>query len=96
MSIKAGDAKKLFIQNKDHYLSTLEDFLIFERKNLNDTGKNLSDYKKNSGVWLSGTKSGARFVHSYWDPDAGKLFVNARDADYSYSYLGCRPSRYFV
>ena len=96
LNITAGDAEKLFKQNPDQYLSTLEDHIILERKNFDETGEHLSDYTKQSAVWLPGTKCGSRFVYSYWDPEDGELCVDARGADFSYSGLGCRPSRYFV
>ncbi|MEI6479034.1 MAG: AAA family ATPase, partial [bacterium] len=92
LNIKAGEAEKLFKQNPDQYLSTLEDFIVFERKNLKDSNKHFSKYGENSGVWLSGTKSGARFVCSYWRSDGG-LIVDASGADHSISRLGVRPSR---
>ncbi len=94
LDIKAGEAEKLFKQNPDQYLSTLEDFIVFERKNLKDSNKHFSKYAENSGVWLSGTKSGDRCVYSGWDSDGG-LSVNADDADDSDFSLGVRPSRYF-
>jgi len=96
LNIKAGEAEKLFKKNPDQYLSTLEDFFIFERKNFDESAKHLSDYKQNSANWLSGTKSGPRFVDSSWHPDFGGLIVGAHDAGDSLSHLGCRPSRYFV
>jgi hypothetical protein len=96
LNIKAGDAEKLYKANPEEYLSTLEDFLILERKNFEESAKHLSDYKQNSAHWLSGTKSGARFVCSSWSPGSGGLYVRAFDAGSSYSDLGCRPSRYFV
>ncbi len=96
LNITAGDAEKLFKANPDQYLSTLEDFLIFERKSFDETNIHLSDYNKKSGLWLSGTKSGSRFVYSGWDPGSGELNVDADVAVLSHSVLGCRPSRYFV
>ena len=96
LGITGGDAEKLIEKNPDDYLCTLEDFLIFERKGFEDTGKHLSDYTENSAQWLPRTKVGSRFVGSYLNSSDGKLGVSANDADGSDDYLGCRPSRYFM
>jgi DNA polymerase III delta prime subunit len=95
LNITGGDMDKLYRANPDHYLSTLEDFLVLERKVFEDTGKHLSDWRKQSANWLPGTKAGARLVGSGWYPDVGKLHVYANDPDNHYEYLGARPSRSF-
>jgi hypothetical protein len=95
LEITAGEAEKLYKQNPDNYLGTLEDAIILERKHFEETGEHLSDYTKGKGQWLSGTKSGSRFVYATWGPSDGELYVNANDPGNSRSDLGCRPSRYF-
>ncbi len=70
---------------------TLEDYLVFQRKYFEETGKHLDE---ESWTWLS-TKSGARLVISRWDPGDGRLHVGARDLDFRNGDLGARPSRSF-
>ncbi len=72
---------------------SLEDYIIFQNKYFKETGKHLDE---NGWTWTPRTKSGARFVNSSWFPSASGLNVGADGADDSGSYLGCRPSRYFV
>jgi hypothetical protein len=92
LNITGGDMEKLYLQNPDQYLSTLEDFLVMEK--VNET-THISDYTQKSATWLVGTKSGSRLVISYWRPDSGKLCVYADDLGYQSGDLGARPSRSF-
>ena len=69
----------------------LEDYLIFQKKYFEETGKHLDEV---GWTWLA-TKSGARLVGSYWDPSRGKLGVSAYALGYRGSNLGARPSRSF-
>ena len=70
---------------------TLEDYLIFQRKYFEETGKHLDE---DGWTWLT-TKTGARFVSSDWGPGRRKLRVDANDLDYRLGSLGVRPSRCF-
>ena len=70
---------------------TLEDYLIFQRKYFEETGKHLD---ADGWTWLA-TKSGARLVYSAWSPDYRELDVDAHDLDYQAGRLGVRPSRCF-
>ena len=70
---------------------TLEDYLIFQRKYFEETGKHLDE---DGWTWLA-TKSGARLVNSRWDPAYHQLRVAASDLDYQNAALGVRPSRCF-
>ena len=70
---------------------TLEDYLVFQKKYFEETGKHLDE----SGyTWLA-TNSGARLVSSCWDSGDGELYVHAYDLDVRYGDLGARPSRSF-
>jgi len=95
LNITGGDAEKLYKADPTGYISTLEDFLVLERKYFEDTGKHLSDWNKKSAHWLPGTKSGARLVYAGWFPSVGELSVDANDLDSLYEDLGVRPSRSF-
>jgi len=70
---------------------TLEDYLIFQRKYFEETGKHLDE---DGWTWLT-TKTGARFVSSDWGPAHHKLYVSANDLDYRHDNLCVRPSRCF-
>jgi len=63
LNITGAEMERLYQQDPDKYLSTLEDFLVMEK--VNET-VHLSDYTKKSAAWLPGTKSGARLVDSGW------------------------------
>jgi len=87
-------AKTLNVKGQDVKLDqtpTLEDYLVFQRKYFEETGKHLDEV---GWTWLS-TKSGARLVNADWLPDHGELNVSALDLDYQASDLGARPSRSF-
>jgi hypothetical protein len=84
--IKAEDIKI------DESLS-LEDYLYLQRSYFKETGKHLDE---DGWTWTPRTKSGARFVGSYWYPASGRLNVDAGAADRSNPNLGCRSSRYFT
>lgn len=84
LSIKGEDVKM------DKTL-TLEDYLVFQRKYFGETGKHLDE---NGWTWLA-TKSGARLVHAYWNPDGEQVYVNAVDLGDQGGSLGARPSRSF-
>jgi hypothetical protein len=70
---------------------SLEDYIVFQKKYFEETGKHLDETKY---TWLA-TKSGARLVYSHWHPDDRKLSVYARDLGYQDDRLGVRPSRCF-
>ena len=70
---------------------TLEDYLVFQRKYFEETGKHLDE---DGWTWLT-TKTGARLVYSGGDPDNHKLNVYAHDLTDQFGYLGVRPSRCF-
>jgi hypothetical protein len=93
LNITAGDAKKLFEQNPDEQMNLI-DFLIMERKIFAESNIHISDYKEKSGQWLN-TGALARLVYSYWNPDFGRLAVNANGPEYQYAHLGVRPARCF-
>lgn len=95
LNITAGNALKLYQQNPNQYLSTLEDMIILERKNLEETGTHISDFNNKSACWLPGTKSGARLVDSGWDPGHHGLIVSAVDPGDRDGIVGLRPSRCF-
>jgi hypothetical protein len=84
--------KTLNIQGKDVKMDqtlTLEDYLIFQRKYFEETGKHLDE---DGWTWLA-TESGARLVNVNWNPSDGQVNVNANDLDYQNENLGSRPSR---
>jgi len=95
LGITGDNAYKLYESNPQGYLSTLEDAIILERKYFEDTSKHISVYSANSSQWLPGSMVGPRFVHSRWNPDAGKLGVYASGPGRSAPALGCRATRYF-
>jgi hypothetical protein len=70
---------------------TLEDYIIFQRKYFEETGKHLDE---DGWTWLA-TKSGARLVSSSWSPGNHRLSVNASGLDDRNGALGVRPSRCF-
>ena len=87
-------ASTLNIKGQDVKLDqtlTLEDYLIFQRKYFEETGKHLDETRY---VWLA-TKSDARLVNSRWDPAARRLDVDANDLTLQGDGLGVRPSRCF-
>ncbi len=87
-------AQTLNVKGQDVDLAkvlTLREYIIFQRKYFEETGKHLDE---ESWTWLS-TKSGARLVSSSWDPDRGRLSVYAHDLGSQYGSLGARPSRSF-
>ena len=84
LNIKGQDVKM------DEALS-LEDYLVFQKKYFEETGKHLDE---DGWTWLA-TKSGARLVFSYWYPADHKLLVNASDLGHRLGHLGVRPSRCF-
>ena len=86
--------KTLNIKGQDVKLDqalTLEDYIIFQRKYFEETGKHLDEKK---WTWLA-TKAGARLVDSDWNPGDHKLYVSAIDLEIQYDDLGVRPSRSF-
>ena len=70
---------------------SLEDYIVFQRKFFEETGKHLDN---DGWTWLS-TKSGARLVYSRWSPGAHKLAVHAYDLGDRFEALGVRPARCF-
>ena len=70
---------------------TLEDYLVFQKKYFEETGKHLDE---DGWTWLA-TKSGARLVYSSWDPGNSKLSMSAAVLDYRYKVLGVRPAHTF-
>jgi len=87
-------AKTLNTKGQDVKLDqalTLEDYLVFQRKYFEETGKHLDE---EGWTWLA-TKSGARLVYAFWYPSVGKLCVRANFLDFQNVHLGVRPSRSF-
>ena len=84
LNIKGKDVKK------DQTL-TLEDYLIFQRKFFEETGKHLDE---SGWTWLA-TKSGSRLVYADWYPGGGLVGVVAGGLDFQIDSLGARPSRSF-
>jgi hypothetical protein len=70
---------------------TLEDYLIFQKKYFEETGKHLDE---DGWTWLA-TKSGALLVSSRWDPSFRQLCVVALDLTDQGDVLGVRPTRCF-
>jgi DNA polymerase III delta prime subunit len=84
LNIKGQDVKM------DQIL-TLEDYLVFQKKYFDGTGKHLDE---DGWTWLA-TKSGSRLVFSYWFPGYVELYVGACDLGFQNGALGARPSRSF-
>jgi len=87
-------AKTLNTKGQDVILDqalALEDYVVFQRKYFEETGKHLDE---DGWTWLS-TKSGARLVYSNWDPDSHELRESALDLTSQAGDLGVRPSRCF-
>jgi flagellar hook-basal body complex protein FliE len=87
-------ASTLNIKGQDAKLAqtlTLEDYIIFQRKYFEETGKHLDEEK---AVWVA-TRSGTCLVYSFWDPGNHGLNVSAGDRAGQYDILGARPSRCF-
>ena len=83
---------------------TLSEYLILQRNIFDKTGVHIDGKKSSDGyiywTWLPGSQvkkegGGVRVIAAGWAPDVAQLSVNAYDADYSLSYLGCRLSRSF-
>ena len=72
---------------------SLEDYIIFQNKYNKETHKYLDEV---GWTWLLRTKSGSRFVYSFWHPDVGRLNIDASGAGFSIPDAGCRASRYFT
>jgi hypothetical protein len=70
---------------------TLEDYLVFQRKYFEETGKHLDE---DGWTWLA-TKSGTRLVDSDWNPSAHQLTVRAYGLAFQIDNLGVRPARCF-
>ena len=70
---------------------SFEDYLVFQRKYFEKTGKHLDE---DGWTWLA-TKSGSRFVGSGWRSGDGGLYVLAYDLGCRDGALGVRPSRCF-
>ena len=70
---------------------TLEDYIIFQRKYFEETGKHLDE---DGWTWLS-FKVGTRLVYSHWNPGNHELYVNAFALGSQSGFLGVRPSRCF-
>jgi len=87
-------ASTLNIKGQDVKLDqtlTLEDYLIWQRKYFDETGKHLDEKR---WTWLA-TMSDSRLVRAGWDPSNDRLDVIAIALDFQYSALGARPSRGF-
>ncbi len=70
---------------------TLDDYIIFQRKYFEETGKHLDEI---GWTWFA-TKSGARLVFSYWNPGIHELSVHADGLGNRSGNLGVRSSRCF-
>ena len=95
LDITGAKAKKLYKNNPENYLSTIEDAIIMERKYFEETGGHFSRDRNNSANWLPGSTVGARLVNSYWRSDFNQFRVLVDDLTVHYNYLGVRPVRYF-
>ena len=84
LNIKGQDVKL------DQALS-LEDYIIFQRKYFEETGKHLDE---DGWTWLS-SKAGARLVYSDWIPGNHRLRVSANILGFRDGSLWVRPSRCF-
>jgi len=76
---------------KQDQILTLEDYLVFQRKYFEETGKHLDVA---GWTWLA-TTSGTRLVSASWNPGTTQVDVDADDLDYQAAYLGARPARSF-
>jgi cytochrome b involved in lipid metabolism len=86
--------KTLNIKGKDVKMEeamSLEDYIVFQKKYFEETGKHLDE---DGATWLA-TKSGVRLVDSFWNPGGRKLFVDADGLGSQNGSLGVRPSRCF-
>jgi len=86
--------KTLNIKGKDVKMDEamrLEDYLVFQNKYFEETGKHLDE---DGWTWLA-TKSGARLVDSRWVPGDRELGVGAIGLGDRHDFLGVRPSRCF-
>ena len=84
----------LNIKGKDVKLDqalTLDEYIVFQKKYFEETGKHLDE---DGATWTS-TKAGTRLVYSYWHPGHDKLAVGADALGYQNGTLGVRPSRSF-
>ncbi|MEI8123850.1 MAG: AAA family ATPase [bacterium] len=84
--------KTLNIKGKDVKMDeamNLEDYIVFQKKYFEETGKHLDE---DGWTWLA-TKSGALLVRVSWLD--GRLAVDADVLDFQNDGLGARPSRLF-
>ena len=87
--------KTLNIKGQDVKLDqilTLEDYLVFQRKYFEETGKHLDNNM--FWTWLA-TNSGTRLVYTIWSSLNRRVCVDADDLEYHGEFIGARPSRSF-
>ncbi|MEK7587177.1 MAG: AAA family ATPase [Patescibacteria group bacterium] len=72
---------------------TIEEYAILQRVFFEETGEHLDE---KGATWLPRSKVGAQVVYAYWNPDSGRLGVDASALGYSNPVIGCRPSRCFL
>jgi MoxR-like ATPase len=85
-----GKTAESFVKSGEAF--TLTDYLIYQKKYFEETGKHLD---VDGWTWLPGSRVGSYVVCAYWDPDDGQLSVHANTPGSSYPFIGCRPSRCF-
>ena len=71
---------------------TLEEYIIFQRKYFQETGKHLDEV---GWTWLA-TKAGTLLIYSNWRPGRRGLYVVAYGLGLQGGDLGVRPTRCFV
>ena len=86
-----GKTAESFIKSEE--TMSLTDYLIYQKKYFEETGEHLDE---KGATWLPRSKVGAQVVYAYWNPDSGRLGVDASALGYSNPVIGCRPSRCFL
>ena len=85
-----GETAESFIKAKETL--TLTDYLIYQKKYFEETGKHLD---VEGWTWLPGSRVGSHVVYVGWYPGVGQLDVNAIPPDDLRPSIGCRLSRCF-
>ena len=86
-----GKTAESFIKSEE--TMSLTDYLIYQKKYFEETGKHLDS---DTWTWLPGSRVGARVVCARWSPVVGQLIVSAYALGSSSPFIGCRPSRCFL
>jgi MoxR-like ATPase len=85
-----GKTAESFVKSGEAF--TLTDYLIYQKKYFEETGKHLD---VDGWTWLPGSRVGSLVVCADWRPGVGRLGVSADAPGDSYPIVGCRPSRCF-